>query len=281
MINFGYQIGIPEITFFDVSYPSKCCVDVSEQEKNMSICLENKIPRLLPQPQNDWTLSIVCYGPSLLDTWQDIKRPIMTVSGAHDFLIERGIVPDFHVDTDPRKHKSDMLTPHKDVVYLIASACNPDIWGKIKSRGRPQDDLKAYYWHAVNGQHTVDWILKHDDGSLMISGGSTAGLCAIHIGGVLGITNFNIYGMDCSYKDGARHAGLHGGPTQKIIDQEAGGKVWQTSRQMLTSAEEFEYHSREYGFEYCLHGEGYLQSKMNDLEKNGQTKILNRVRFHW
>ena len=52
--------------------------------------------------------SIVCYGPSLIDTWEDIKLEkeagnfIVTVSGAHDFLIERGIIPDVHIECDPR-----------------------------------------------------------------------------------------------------------------------------------------------------------------------------------
>lgn len=265
MINFGYQIGVPEITYFDVTHPSKCCVDAEEQDRNMRECLSNKIERLLPFPQNDGILNIVCYGPSLNDTWRNIKGPIMTVSGAHNYLIERGIVPDLHVDTDPRQHKADMLTPHKDVTYLMASACHPDVWRKLKTRGRPENDLGAYYWHAVNGQHTVDWILKNDDGSLMIAGGSTAGLCAIHIGGVLGFTKFNIYGMDCSYRNGNRHASFHGGPAQKIIETEVNGTVWQTSRQMLTAADEFEYHAKEYKFEYRLHGVGYLQQRMGQL----------------
>jgi len=66
---------------------------------------------------NDKWASIVCYGPSLADTWKVIKRPIVTVSGAHDYLVDRGIVPDFHVDCDPRAHKARMLKkPQKGTI---------------------------------------------------------------------------------------------------------------------------------------------------------------------
>jgi uncharacterized Rossmann fold enzyme len=64
---------------------------------------------------NDRRMTIACYGPSLEDTWRQLKHPIMTVSGAHDYLVERGVIPDFHVDCDPRAHKAEMLRkPQKE-----------------------------------------------------------------------------------------------------------------------------------------------------------------------
>jgi hypothetical protein len=38
---------------------------------------------------NDRRMTIACYGPSLADTWRQLKHPIMTVSGAHDYLVEK------------------------------------------------------------------------------------------------------------------------------------------------------------------------------------------------
>jgi uncharacterized Rossmann fold enzyme len=54
----------------------------------------------------DEPIAVVCFGPSLVDTWEQIKgfRHVMSCSGSHKFLIERGIIPEFHVEVDPRAH---------------------------------------------------------------------------------------------------------------------------------------------------------------------------------
>src|SRR4051812_16025100 len=55
--------------------------------------------------------AIVCYGPSLNDTWEQVKsfRYVLSCSGAHQFLIERSIIPTWHIDVDPRKHKMALI----------------------------------------------------------------------------------------------------------------------------------------------------------------------------
>ena len=75
-----------------------------QMEKSLHLPLLKKRDKF-----NDRWVSIVCYGPSLLDTWKTIKRPMVTVSGAHDFLVDKGITPDWHIDCDPREHKAKML----------------------------------------------------------------------------------------------------------------------------------------------------------------------------
>ena len=51
--------------------------------------------------------AIVCYGPSLNDTWEKVKefKHIFSCSGSHKFLLERGIVPTYLIEVDPRAHK--------------------------------------------------------------------------------------------------------------------------------------------------------------------------------
>ena len=155
---------------------------------------------------NDKWASFVCYGPSLLDTWKVIKRPIVTVSGAHDFLVERGVIPDFHVDCDPREHKVKMLKmPQKETTYLMATVCHPSWWEALKGQ-----NIKL--WHLINGNdmETVSWVAKnHPEGmKSMIGGGSTVGMRAMNVMAVLGFRRFNFHGMDCSYTT-QRNAGEH------------------------------------------------------------------------
>src|SRR5678816_4695353 len=55
----------------------------------------------------DEPIALVCYGPSLNQTWDEIRdfKYVMTCSGSHRFLIQRGIIPTWHIDVDPREHK--------------------------------------------------------------------------------------------------------------------------------------------------------------------------------
>ena len=68
--------------------------------------------------------AIVCFGPSLNETWEKVRdfKYIFSCSGSHKFLLERGIVPTWHVEVDPRQHKVALLgPPHPDVTYLPSS----------------------------------------------------------------------------------------------------------------------------------------------------------------
>src|SRR5262249_8099191 len=90
-------------------------------------------------------IALVCSGPSLAQTWEEIKGfyKILTCSGAHNFLIERGIVPTWHAETDPRAHKACFVKPsHAAVEYLIASNCHPDLFDALEGR-------TVRLWHVM------------------------------------------------------------------------------------------------------------------------------------
>jgi hypothetical protein len=208
--------------------------------------------------------SIVCYGPSLADTWQQITRPIVTVSGAHDFLVERGVVPDFHVDCDPREHKARMLKqPQKATTYLMATVCHPSWWEVLKGHN-------VRLWHLINGNdlETVAWVAaNHPEGmTSMISGGSTVGMRAMEVMAALGYRRFKFHGMDCSYTTD-RHAGLHLGKEQSKIFVKAGGRVFQTTRQMLEAAIEMEEFIKTQDAELAFFGDGLMQETALQLKE--------------
>jgi len=255
----------PRFFQFKSSFTAPCCVDGDGQAANMAACMERGFPRLAVQPERAEALSIVGYGPTLLDTWRGIPRPILTVSGAHDFLIGRGIVPDFHLETDPRPHKVAMLHPHPAVEYLMASVCDPGMWEKLRGH-------RVLMWHILNGQNTIDWIERHDPGpQRLIGGGSTAGLSAHHVAGVLGWRRFVTFGMDSCFIDGARHAGPHAGTKpQGLRYAWAGGKWWLTTRMMIVAVEEFLCLLESYdNITVDPRGDGLLQAKVREHRKGG------------
>ena len=202
----------------------------------------------------DGLLSIVCYGPSLADTWRAIKRPMLTVSGAHDFLVERGVVPDFHMDCDPREHKAALVQRlHKDVRYLMATVCHPSFWERLAGH-------HVELWHLHNGPETDEWLAKHDPGANRIGGGTTAGMRALEIGSMLGYRRFEIHGMDCSFRGATRHAGRHDGKKQNAIEVQCGGRNFTSSVQMVEAAREILVFISNYDAEMHFHGDGLQQT---------------------
>lgn len=104
--------------------------------------------------RHDGRICVVGYGPTLHQTWPYLKverrafgAKIVTTSGAHDFLISRGIVPDYHVDIDPREHKAHFTcNPHLDVNYWIGSCCHPVLIDNLIAHKAP-----VALWHVFNG----------------------------------------------------------------------------------------------------------------------------------
>ena len=149
-----------------IPYPLTAAVSPDERCAQMahSIAIANArgYPRLQPQPIDDrQSLSIACYGPSLLETWQTIRPPILSMSGATRFLSDRGIIPDYHVDMDPRAYKANHIDPPiPGVHYLMASVCPARTWDLLK-------DERVTLWHTHNGINsegfdTDGWVARYD-----------------------------------------------------------------------------------------------------------------------
>ncbi len=235
--------------------------------------------RVRPRPAHNRTAILICYGPSLLDTWRcaPVERQhlgnadIVSVSGAHDFLIERGIIPRFHVECDPRKHKSDMLTkPHRRVEYLIASCCHPDLLKKLKLTLSAK---RIRLWHLNNCELSDPVrIGQIDPGAVLVGGGGSVGLRAFSVLHALGYRRFVVHGMDCSYRDElgaglATHAGAHAGKAPKRIEVQCGGRTFVTGPALITYIRDFDVVRRLVGdpnadpdkIEIILRGDGLLQ----------------------
>lgn len=239
-------------------YPVKGVVDGKSRGENMYKAIEaakeNGWPRMVRKMHGKDVLTIVCYGPSLMETWREVKRPFMTVSGAHDYMIERGMVPDYHMDCDPREHKAQFVkNAHPDVHYLMATCLHSVVWEYLKGK-------KVSLWHLHNGPETDAWLEENDPGAERLGGGTTAGSRAFEVGSMLGYRRFEIHGMDCSFKGEHRHAGKHGGKTQNEVEAQVGGRWFKSSPQMIEAAREIiNPFISNYDVEVFFHGDGLLQ----------------------
>lgn len=239
-------------------------VNKYRRHAHMTRALDQGYPRLQPNPIDERAaISIVGYGPSLEETWREIQRPILSMSGATKFLAERGIIADYHLDMDPREHKVSFISPPvPGVHYLMASVCHPKTWKILAGQ-------RITLFHTYSGPETEEWIAEMDPGQGWIHGGSTIGLAAVHVGGVLGYRHFEIHGMDASFKPdrSARHAGPHGGTKQQDgYTWQVGGVVYQTSRIMSNAAAETINMVENFPVFCVFHGQGLTQALIRERD---------------
>lgn len=252
-----------------VPYKMIAAMSLEERHAQMFHAIQQGYPRLVRQPINEgMRMSLACYGPSLQDTWQDLTPPILSMSGATRFLADRGIIADYHLDMDPRSHKAKHLDPPiEGVHYLMASVCPPATWTQLKGQ-------QVTLWHTYSGRNergysTFDWVNTHDPGGEVIHGGSTIGLTAFHVGGLLGCRHFEVHGMDGSYADETRtlrHAGPHYGHTHKDeITWDAEGHRYHTSKIMANAVAETLQTMKTYPMFCVFHGRGLTQALIREL----------------
>jgi len=234
-----------------------------EYLRNMGVAAEKCFPLLKPAKHfNDAVLTLACYGPSLKRTWTAVRHPLMTVSGAHDFLIGGGINPDHHVECDPREHKARFVQNSiAGVEYLIASCCHPRMWEHLKGRN-------VTLWHLYGFDEANDWVKARGEGAALVGGGSTAGLRALEVAAKLGYRKFAIHGMDCSY-DVERHAGAHPNETERVIDVTVNGRAFKTSPQLYESAREFVeiVLKLKADIQVAMYGDGLLQELLKTAKQ--------------
>lgn len=247
---------------------AKGVVAEDERFENCKANIVKVKKRLINVPEeHDRTALIVCYGPSLNDTWTDIighlkfkGGDVFSVSGAHDFLLRRNIIPKYHVECDPRPHKADNLNrPAQGVEYLIASCCHPNLVDKLL----PYD---VTLWHMANGEESFRTIDELEPDQFMVHGGGNAGLRSIAVAYVMGYRDFVIYGMDCSFKGDREWAGPHVGKKKNNrIEVVCDGQKFQTSSVMVSYARHF-VSTVEHapGATFTLVGDGLLQTMIRE-----------------
>lgn len=250
-------------------------MEAAQRIERMRAALEMGKEPLRLRPPNDGWLSIVGYGPSLRDTWQAVTHPMVTCSGAHDFMISRGVVPNWHAESDPWPPKA-MFTQnsHKDVTYLIASCCDPQIWENVKER-------KSLIWHCGEPE-TQQWIKDHDPSGMITGFGTTIGERCVELGMILGYRKFKFFGIDCSFTDEQRAGPHRGGKHEEIEIELPEFGSFKTSHAMLYSARTLINALLREGSECEIYGNGLARAlftralRRREAKSQGLGAILPR-----
>ena len=243
----------------------KYCVPLFIRDEQIKRNIANVKGRIEPyyEKRND-PIALVAFGPSLNQTWEKLKdfKYIMSCSGSHKFLIEKGIIPTWHNEVDPRPHKIELLgAPHPDVIYLPASTCHPDYFAWL---GKHNAQIKM--WHVFDSYEEGLRVLPHGEWALV--GGASVGLRMFTIARFLGFVDFHIFGMDGCFGESGSHSAFHpNAPKDKYtVDYE--GKTYHTSPSILEVAKQtLRELDQLKDVTYKFYGEGLVQEMAKNYKK--------------
>lgn len=208
------------------------------------------------------TISIVGSGPSLSWTYKDIVGDIIACNSAHDFLIEKGIVPKYAMYWDANPIIAEFAKkPHEGVIYLVASRCHPDLFKALEKQ-------RVIVFHALSGENIAQFLVSLNRMEPMIGGGCAGVTRATHIAGAMGYTDMHLFGADSSYSENDTHVGV------SIINQQkmklrVCGKEFITAPWMALQVADFKKlgpHLQKGGVKFTVHGRGMFQHAATFIE---------------
>jgi uncharacterized Rossmann fold enzyme len=232
---------------------------------------------------------LVASAPSVKGQLELIKKmqadglPIVAIKGAHDWLIDNGVMPDYALAIDPQEHRIAFHRPWWSVRYMIASQCHPAMFDNLEG-------FDVTLWHP--------YIKKGQDrpkNCMLIGGGTTSGLRAISLFYVLGWRNFELFGFDsCNDGDQLRvnGDGLKDGDKLIEVRIEPKGEPYFCNAAMALQAEHFQtYYDYLPDATFTGHGHGLIQAIIKKRSQNvfelaglidGRKELNNRTSFiHW
>lgn len=217
---------------------------------------------------------IGCYGPSLQQSWpvlleqsKDPDSDVVSVSGSHDFLLSKGIVPRFHIECDPRPHKAqNIAVPNPDTEYLLSSTCHPKMFEKVAGS-------KIRLWHTSDGEVARRIVDELKSKAPLVFGGGSVGLRSLSVMYRMGYRKLSIFGMDCSFSDDGsiKWAGAHAqkeNPKEfPLVRVAYNGRIFTTTWILLTYGTDFfdmmnRFLENDPSVEFRVYGDGLLQARV-------------------
>lgn len=202
-------------------------------------------------PPHNGKLSIVGGGPSVNETYKDIKGDVMVCGSCHDHAIRLGIKPTYVIECDPHTNQKQFYTEKSDAKYFIASRCDKSTFLHLRDRD-------VYLWHMWEG----DLGKPVYRGEKALNCGATVLLSAIPLALSLSYGEFNFYGVDSSFPDPDQH---HAYPcpeeaTKMVVrvGNPDTGKEFHTTATWVGQAQQYQQMCQMWGFKGTFHGDGML-----------------------
>jgi hypothetical protein len=211
---------------------------------------------------------VVGGGPSLERTHTGLyvtKGDIFALNGTHDYLLEREIVPHYHVLLDARAVNVKFVqNPHKDVHYLVAAICHPRMFKALKRH-------RVSMWAPL-----MPGMGEATGCPFTIGGGATVALKTMFMGYILGYRTFHFFGLDSSYAGDAHHAYEQKWNDGETVTIRTGDREFRCSPWMAKQAREFTEQVdklQKLGCEFYLYGDGLLPHAMRTINQMQREEV--------
>jgi hypothetical protein len=241
------------------THETQYCVPLFVRDEQVRLSTARIARRIEQGPTTDAPIAVVGFGPSLADTWEQILAfpTVISCSGAHKFLVDRGIVPTFHVEVDPRPHKVTLMgLPQPGCIYYIASACSPKLFDHLEAHGA---DVRLWHIYATDAE--AKRMLP--PGEWALTGGPSVGLRAMAIARFLGYTQQHVFGMDGCMRETSHAAEHPNSPPQyrEVEYPEGSGVLYRTTQSMLEVAKATWHELNQlHDVQATFYGEGLVQA---------------------
>lgn len=183
----------PPPGFAMLKIQARCIADDETLIGHIESALGRGLQEFADSPAHNGEAVLVGSGPSVREYVSEIRKHkqkghmIIAVKSAHDFLIERGVVPHIALGVDPQaKIKSSFSRRRKEVTYFLASQVHPEVFDYLKG-------YRVILWHLFTGKEKEKELLKD---KLKVGGGSTSGMRAMTVAYLMGFRKLHLYGYD-------------------------------------------------------------------------------------
>ena len=231
------------------------CEDIS---RNIESALDRDyIPYADLIGEKSGAVAIVGSGPSLKANWQELrafKGEIIACNAACQFLLEKGITPQYMFCFDADPLVLEFFTPHKEITYLMASRCVPKAFDAVK-------DCKVVVWHAAGDERIREILETRKVNEPMVTGGSAAVTRAMMLAMPMGYTEVHIYGGDSSFAAGETHI-RKSTTEERRVAVKCNGRVFEVAPWMTMQVNDLEKLApliKRLGIKMHFHGDGLLQ----------------------
>jgi uncharacterized Rossmann fold enzyme len=214
---------------------------------NIKLSMARDIPWMESYKLHGGRWNVCAGGPGLRKEIPRIKKAkgvIVSVNGTHDYLLNKGVKPDYFILTDPREHNARFVhKPRRDVIYLIAAHCDPKVFDALTG-------FDCRLWFPLDYELPVP---------VSVGGGSTVGLRAINVGFTLGYPDIHLWGFDGCVKE--HH---HAYPQPENDDEptevvEYRGKKFKMTEWMIHQAANFDEMMRKHSLNITVHTNGVIK----------------------
>lgn len=274
-----------------INFKMRNIISDKQTIRNIVAALKTNVPALgHVEAESGVPLAIVGSGPSLKETWEDLKHwpgEIFALNAAHDFLVEHDVIPTAAVAIEGGTAICKYFeNPHDDVHYLLASSCHPKLYKQLRKQKvamfhlAMESTFEAFDKWLNPTKALTDTEQKTRStfvrASAMISGGATVLTRALCVGVLLGHRDFHFFGCDSSFFE-AEHQ--HSRDNDKYgpgwgtyiksthIDLPIDGVVYKTSPQLLNQVFCLKQmmdgpFAEELGLTFSCYGDSLLQQSM-------------------